>query len=180
MRRFASTQFARRGPTIPGLVITPLVTVRYIHRSDDRKLHSVKDHIVDKTPITAQLWQMRKQDNHLDSIGKATSVQTAALPKTTEQSRLSVRYNFNKNTNLRDMYVDHTGNILVGKLFEDMDALAGNVANKHCCDDDPLTKRLSLVTASVDEILQRNPIPVHSDIILTGEQQRCRCKHTFL
>jgi acyl-coenzyme A thioesterase 9 len=145
-----------------------LIYVRSLHRSDDRKLHSVKDHIVEKTPITAQLWQMRKQDNHHDSTDKATLIQTTALPRTTEQSRLSVRYNFNKDSNLRDLYVDHTGNVLVGKLFEDMDALAGNVANKHCCDDNPLTKRLSLVTASVDEILQRNPIPVQSDIILTG------------
>lgn len=142
--------------------------VRQLHRSDDRKLHSVKDHVVEKTPITAQLWQMRKKDNSLDSASGATMMQTRVEPKSVEESKLSVRYNFATESTLRDLYVDHTGSVLIGKLFEDMDALAGNVANKHCCDDDPRTKRLSLVTASVDEIIQRSPISVNQDIVLTG------------
>lgn len=65
--------------------------------------------------------------------------------------------------------MDHKGSVLVGRLFEDMDAIAGNVALKHCCDGDPNTKRPSLVTASVDEINQKNPIPISDDILLTGK-----------
>ena len=48
--------------------------------------------------------------------------------------------------NLRDLYVDAFGNVLIGKLFEDLDALAGNVAFSHCDDNNPLTRPLSLVT----------------------------------
>lgn len=29
---------------------------RYIHKSDDVITHNVKNNLVDKTPITAQLW----------------------------------------------------------------------------------------------------------------------------
>lgn len=141
-------------------------SVRYLHKSDDRKLHSVKNHVVDKTPITAQLWKMRQIDNQADKL-IATAPQKV-LSKTTDQSKLSLCYNFTKDPHLRDLYIDHTGNILIGKLLEDLDALAGNIANKHCCDEDPLSKRLSLVTASVDEIVQRHPISINDDLILTG------------
>jgi hypothetical protein len=129
--------------------------------SSEKKLHSVDNHFVEKTPITAQLWQMRKQN------GGAQTGSGDHSAKTVEQSRLSVRYNFTQNANLRDLYVDHTGNVLTGKLFEDMDALAGNVALKHCTDGGP--KRPSLVTASVDEIIQKNPIPIDEDILLIGK-----------
>lgn len=139
-------------------------------RLDTREFHAVKDHVVEKTPITAQLWQMRKQESASDHTSGFVSIQASIVLKTVEQSRLSVRYSFRENSNLRDLYVDHTGNILIGKLFEDMDALAGNVAIKHCCDGDPQTKRLSLVTASLDEIIQKSPIPVNEDIILTGNR----------
>lgn len=151
--------------------MTPVVrrissAVRYLHKSDDRKQHSVKDHVVDKTPITAQLWQMRQMDNQADK-SVATSAQKV-LSKTVEESKLSLCYNFTTDARLRDLYIDHTGNILIGKLLEDLDALAGNIANKHCCDNDPTSKRLSLVTASVDEIVQRRPISINDDLILTG------------
>jgi len=79
-----------------------------------------------------------------------------------------MRYSFSSDSHLRDLYVDHTGNILTGKLLEDLDALAGNVANKHCCDENLSSKRLSLVTASVDEIIQSSPIPTTDDLVLTG------------
>jgi hypothetical protein len=139
-------------------------TLQSLQFSSEKKLHSVHDHYVEKTPITAQLWEMRKQDGSAEQASGANSVVNA---KTVEQSRLNVRYNFTQNPNLRDLYVDHTGNVLMGKLFEDMDALAGNVALRHCSDGGP--KRLSLVTASVDEIIQKNPIPVDEDILLIGK-----------
>ena len=47
---------------------------------------------------------------------------------------------------LRDLYVDALGNVLTGKLFEDLDALAGNIAYSHCDDNNPLTRPLTLVT----------------------------------
>ena len=55
--------------------------------------------------------------------------------------------------NLRDLYVDAFGNVLTGKLFEDLDALAGNVAFLHCDDNNPLTRPLSLVTGTSTSII---------------------------
>ena len=69
-----------------------------------------------------------------------------------------MRYNFSSDQNLRDAYVDTLGDVLTGKLLEDLDALAGNVAFMHCDDNDPETRPLSLVTASVDRIRQTNRI----------------------
>ena len=112
---------------------------------------------------------MRKleTDMHRDSISKAVGQEI--VTKTTDQSRLTLCYNFTKDSNLRDLYIDHTGNILIGKLLEDLDALAGNIASDHCEDENPLTKRLHLVTASVDEIIQQRPISITDDLLLTGQ-----------
>lgn len=135
-----------------------------------RTLHIMKDSYVDKTPITAQLWQMRSADDRISENDIVVSdASRSMMPRTSEQSRLTLRYSFSSDSYLRDLYVDHTGNILTGKLLEDLDALAGNVANRHCCDENLSSKRLSLVTASVDEIIQSSPIPTSDDLVLTGK-----------
>lgn len=135
-----------------------------------RYAHTVKDILIDRTPITAQLWQMRRGDDTLEGNDSSVVVSKQALvPRTSDQSRLTLRYNFSSDSHLRDLYADHTGNILTGKLFEDLDALAGNVANRHCCDENLAAKRLALVTASVEEIIQSSPIPISDDLILTGK-----------
>lgn len=134
-----------------------------------RSMHVVKDSFVDKTPITAQLWQMRQSDDRINENENVLFDASRSMEaRTSDQSRLTMRYSFSTDSHLRDLYVDHTGNILTGKLLEDLDALAGNIANKHCCDENLASKRLSLVTASVDEIIQTSPIPTSDDLILTG------------
>ena len=65
--------------------------------------------------------------------------------------------------------MDTLGDVLTGKLLEDLDALAGNVAFMHCDDNDPETRPLSLVTASVDRIRQTNRISASDDIVLVGQ-----------
>jgi len=86
-------------------------------------------------------------------------------PKKPVDSEVIIHYNFTEDEHLRDMYADHKGGILIGKLFEDLDALAGNIAHSHC---DSMSRNLVLVTASVDKIIQTKPIPISGDIILTG------------
>lgn len=75
--------------------------VRGLHKSDDRKLHNVKNHVVDKTPITAQLWQMRQKDNQFDEM--LASAPQKIVPKTTGESKLSLCYNFTKDSH-RETY----------------------------------------------------------------------------
>ena len=61
------------------------------------------------------------------------------------------------------------GRIRSGLLFEDLDALAGNVAFLHADDDDVGTRAPLLVTASVDEIRLLAPIePLAGSVDLDG------------
>lgn len=149
----------------------PRILRRYVHNFDDKTIHTVKDHVVEKTPITAQLWQARKNAIEADrnnTMYKQSHV-AEVITKTTAESRLTLSYNFMKDYSIRDLYVGHEGDILMGKLFEDLDALAGNIAYSHCDDSNPGTDRLNLVTASVDKIVQRKPITTRQDLLLTGQ-----------
>ena len=95
-----------------------------LERSDDEKRHEVSDHHVDKTPITSQLWMMRKVDK--DSVietntqGKEATAHAGAavegqiLAKKAADSRLYIKYNFSTDHKLRDLYVDSQGNMQFG------------------------------------------------------------------
>jgi len=129
----------------------------------------VANHNVEKSPITAHLWNERlKQAGSVVNLGQLLPP-THLLDKGAADSRLSVRYSFSTDLNLRDAYVDVLGNVLMGKLLEDLDALAGNVAFMHCDDNNPATRPLSLVTASVDRITQTKQISASDDIVLVGQ-----------
>jgi hypothetical protein len=143
-------------------------------KSDAVKLHHVNHFSVEKTPITAQLWSQRhkKRDITVASTDTYESIAIETLfllDKTAKESRLTIRYNFSRDAHLRDLYVDAFGYCLTGKLFEDLDALAGNVAFSHCDHNNPLSRPLSLVTARVDRIRQSKKISASDDLILTGQ-----------
>lgn len=140
---------------------------RPIHRSDDATPHVVKDLHVGKTPITAQLWQMRLAQRSCEG-GAESAIDRPVLTKTAKDSRLSLRYKFSSDWQLKDLYADHMGNVLIGKLLEDLDALAGNIAITHA-EDDLHNRRLAMVTASVDRIVQQKAISITDDLILTGQ-----------
>jgi acyl-coenzyme A thioesterase 9 len=57
------------------------------------------------------------------------------------------------------------GFIRMGRVFEDMDALAGNIAAIHCDRDD---KSLHIVTASVDRVVVRHRANLKDDMTLGG------------
>lgn len=138
-----------------------------IHSKDTRSVH---DHGTSKTPITSQLWRMRMAEIEKDTTMKVgDSVESTVVTKSCSDSRLSLQYSFSTDIALRDLYVDHKGNVLVGKIFEDLDALAGNIANTHCEDGNPNSPRLGLVTASVDRIVQTKAIPISSDLTISGQ-----------
>lgn len=125
---------------------------------------------MEKTPITAQLWAQR-------NAGDAASEQVASLPnydeylveKQASASRLTVAYNFKTEPSLRDLYVSHSGQILIGKIFEDLDALAGNIVRTHVANGSSSLRPLSLVTASVDKITKSKSIPTTDDLVMTGQ-----------
>ncbi|KAJ6687016.1 ACYL-COA THIOESTERASE [Salix purpurea] len=68
----------------------------------------------------------------------------------------------------REQYRDPWNEVRVGKLLEDLDALAGTISVKHCSDDDNTTRPLLLVTAAVDKIVLKKPISVDIDLKIVG------------
>ena len=102
---------------------------------------------VHKSPIVQLLWKERANLQRVTATGGKP--QEKLLTKTASDSRVAVSYNFKDDLLLKEQYANFNGLIQFSKLFEDLDALAGNVAFKHCDDDDPETRMPHLVTASV-------------------------------
>ena len=102
---------------------------------------------VHKSPIVQLLWKERANLQRVTAEGGKP--QEKLLTKTARDSRVAVSYNFKDDQLLKEQYANFNGLIQFSKLFEDLDALAGNVAFKHCDDDDPETRMPHLVTASV-------------------------------
>jgi hypothetical protein len=84
-----------------------------------------------RSPVTEALWHARSsfvqrvQNSPLDG-----PAQSRLLNRTPTQSRTSVSYGFSSDLFLREHYRDPWNSIRIGKLLEDLDALAGTIAVK--------------------------------------------------
>ncbi|MFQ6620361.1 hypothetical protein Gotur_000422 [Gossypium turneri] len=121
------------------------------------------------SPVTNALWEAKSQifERLLDPP-KDAPPQSELLTKTPSQSRTSILYNLSSDYILREQYRDPWNEVRIGKLLEDLDALAGTISVKHCSDDDSTTRPLLLVTASVDKIVLKKPISVDIDLKIVG------------
>lgn len=149
---------------------TACLGVRFLPTMTAGEVAKLNAH-VEKTPITGELWEQRRKLLKLGITfdGAGSRSQVNVLEKTVRDSRMSIGYDFVNDSSLKHLYVASCGNILLGKLFEDLDALAGNIAAIHCDDNDDWTAPLSLVTASVDKIIQRGDIPLDRTYVLFGQ-----------
>ncbi|KAI4334635.1 hypothetical protein L6164_019300 [Bauhinia variegata] len=130
------------------------------------------------SPATHALWEARStifetpvnHRNHVHDPSQSQSQsQTQSLvTKTPAQSRTSIFYNFSSDYMLREQYRNPWNRLRMGKLVEDLDALAGTIAFKHCCNEDGTTRPLILVTASVDKMVLKKPICVDIDLTIVG------------
>ncbi|XP_062081453.1 acyl-coenzyme A thioesterase 2, chloroplastic [Humulus lupulus] len=121
------------------------------------------------SPVTNALWEARcKIFERLLDPPKDAPPQSELLTKTPSQSRTTILYNFSTDYILREQYRDPWNEVRIGKLLEDLDALAGTISVKHCSDDDSTTRPLLLVTASVDKIVLKKPISVDIDLKIVG------------
>ncbi|KAM0876701.1 hypothetical protein ACQ4PT_036002 [Festuca glaucescens] len=124
------------------------------------------------SPVTNALWEARSSifERKMDvgSAGAAAGPQTELLTKTPAQSRTTIVYKFAADDILREQYRDPWNEVRIGKLLEDLDALAGTIAVKHCSDEDSTTRPLLLVTASVDKMVLMKPIRVDTDLKIAG------------
>ncbi|XP_065860806.1 acyl-coenzyme A thioesterase 2, chloroplastic-like [Euphorbia lathyris] len=121
------------------------------------------------SPVTNALWEARSSifespaDSPLDGSSSG-ELET----KTPSKSRTSILYSFSSDYVLREQYRNPWNEIRMGKLVEDLDALAGTISYKHCCNEDGMTRPLLLVTASVDRIVLKKPIKVDADLKIVG------------
>ena len=111
-----------------------------------------------KNQIVHQLWterHMAKKGNAKNSKGLS---QDPGKGKTPSQSETKVEYPFTSNELLAESYRSPWNTMRIGRLLEDLDALAGNIAFYHVRQEGATehTVHPLIVTASVDRIQMRN------------------------
>lgn len=74
------------------------------------------------------------------------------LTKSMSDSYTEICLPFSTDKLLQEEYLTYAGTIRVGKILEDLDALAGTIGYRHCDDNNTATVPLTIVTASVDRI----------------------------
>lgn len=88
-----------------------------------------------------------KEGKILDSYSYVTPKTTVVSEKTREESFSYLTLPFKDDKWLCDAYMNAFGRLRAGQLFQDLDALAGRIAYRHCSPAEPVN-----VTASVDRI----------------------------
>lgn len=120
------------------------------------------------SPVTNALWEARSNIFDKPGVAGIGMEQSELVAPTPAQSRTSILYKFSSDLKLREQYRNPWNGIRIGKLLEDLDALAGTIAYKHCCNEDGTTRPLLLVTASVDKMVLKKPILVDIDLNMVG------------
>lgn len=83
------------------------------------------------SPVTAALWETRsKIFERLLDPPKDAPPQSELLTRLPSQSRTTILYNFSTDYILREQYRDPWNEVRIGKLLEDLDALAGTISVK--------------------------------------------------
>eukprot|EP00959_Pyramimonas_sp_CCMP1952_P452068 9464935-Pyramimonas_sp.AAC.1 len=118
------------------------------------------------SPVTEQLWRERVAAASAQRNNAVTSSDKGVTRKPSE-TRTQLKYQFSSDSKLRDAYRNPWGYIRHGMLLEDLDALAGNIAFKHC--NHPSHPSPMLVTASVDSIKMLQRLRLDHDVTLSGE-----------
>eukprot|EP01024_Parvocaulis_polyphysoides_P069302 TRINITY_DN8480_c1_g1_i2.p1 TRINITY_DN8480_c1_g1~~TRINITY_DN8480_c1_g1_i2.p1 ORF type:complete len:352 (-),score=45.42 TRINITY_DN8480_c1_g1_i2:303-1358(-) len=118
-----------------------------------------------QTQVTKSLWQQRLEKMRTTpSDAKLPEVNISKKPEYTQ-----LNYPFATNFALTEEYMNPWGYMRVGKLLEDLDSLAANIAFGHVDDDNPETGVPLLVTASVDKIEIGHPLRMDQDVTMGGQ-----------
>ncbi|ODV90476.1 hypothetical protein CANCADRAFT_106941 [Tortispora caseinolytica NRRL Y-17796] len=113
------------------------------------------------------LTKLRAAKRRGDFTGASLEPQLPAVPTLTNKSMsdsyTEVRLNLKSDKWLMDVYCNAAGRLRIGQIFQDLDALAGVIAHKHCLPYEPF-----LVTASVDRVYMLKRMETVQDLILAG------------
>ena len=83
------------------------------------------------SPVTDALWDERVSINErLFDIPDDAPPPTELLTRTPSESRTTIVYAFSSDSTLREQYKDPWNEFRIGKLLEDLDALAGTITFK--------------------------------------------------
>lgn len=83
------------------------------------------------SPVTNALWEARSKFYEKKSNGPDNgSVQSELITKNPSESRTSISYKFSSDFILREQYRNPWNEVRMGKLLEDLDALAGTISFK--------------------------------------------------
>lgn len=63
-------------------------------------------------------------------------------------------------------YRNPWGKVRIGRILEDLDSMAGNIAFRHCEDGEAMTLPPMLVTAAVERIHILRPLQLETDFTL--------------
>lgn len=114
--------------------------------ADKRDLQIIPNKVTWLEALKERQEQM-KQGKILDSYSYKTTVTTEVADKTRDDSFSYLTLPFKDDKWLCDSYINAFGRLRAGQLFQDLDALAGRIAYRHCSPAEPMN-----VTASVDRI----------------------------
>ena len=126
------------------------------------KLQPVKHASKFKGPIVNQLWDLRLAAKQ--RVRESGSPVDIDRPRPPSESMTKIVYNFEDDDFLRERYRNPFGHLRFGKVLEDLDALAGNIAYGHV--QDPA---VNIVTASVDRIRLSGTVDLHRNQDLSGK-----------
>lgn len=115
-----------------------------------------------KGPIVNQLWDLRLEAKQKASASSGTI--DMDRPRPPHESMTKITYAFDEDEFLMERYRNPFGHLRFGKVLEDLDALAGNIAYSHV--QDPA---VNIVTASVDRIRLSGTISLEENQHLTGK-----------
>ncbi|EGC36211.1 hypothetical protein DICPUDRAFT_151354 [Dictyostelium purpureum] len=118
---------------------------------------------LNRTAVTDHLWRARenkKIDPNLKTV-------PTLVTKTPSDSYTEVDLLFSSDLALREMYLSPFGHLRMGRLLEDLDALAAHVSFKHAENEGDGFKKI-IVTASVDKIRLLRPLIPDRDLKLEG------------
>eukprot|EP01063_Lacrimia_lanifica_P005097 TRINITY_DN12919_c0_g1_i1.p1 TRINITY_DN12919_c0_g1~~TRINITY_DN12919_c0_g1_i1.p1 ORF type:complete len:436 (+),score=161.64 TRINITY_DN12919_c0_g1_i1:49-1356(+) len=123
-----------------------------------------------KSPVTDQLWQLRAalkgeleaEQKRADQGGAGGGAALAPQPIL----HTEVEYLFSEDASLAEKYINPWGDIRPGRLLEDLDALAGNIAFRHTAQSGQLD--VLLVTASIDRVVLCDKADLADDVALAG------------
>lgn len=101
--------------------------------------------------------------NEILADAASKSAEVAVKGKHPQESQVGIEYNFSKDQYLLETYRNPWGEMRFGKILEDLDALAGNIAFNH------VQGNAMIVTAGVDRIRIRERPAIGVDQYLSGK-----------